>query len=213
MKVAGAQPKSTRAATAKTKPSETPFASASSTGTGKRSASVEATRNAVTPASVVHDPGSRKNVTVAAIYAETPTTETGATTASSLAGGSARPLIQRGGALPGEVQPDTDAVRRSDCNQRSDDKQGCDLRVPLKHGNPSRWVPHCCAFSITALRAGITRRGENPWGLPNPPFEGLASPDRVFRHDPRSQPAGIEPRAARRGVRGGGSGAPAGRRR
>ena len=56
MKVAGAQPKSTRAATAKTKPSETPFASAPSTGTGKRSASVEATRNAATPAIVVARP-------------------------------------------------------------------------------------------------------------------------------------------------------------
>src|SRR6478735_5238828 len=207
MKVAGAQPKSTRAATAKTKPSETPFASASSTGTGKRSASVEATRNAVTPASVVHDPGSRKNVIVAARYAATPTTETGATTASSLAGGSARPLIQRGGPLPGEVQPDAGAVRRRDRQQRDEDEQSRDLRVPLKHGNPSRWVPHCSPFSITTLRAGITRRGENPWGEPNPPFEGLASPDRVFRHAPRSQPAGIEPRAARRGRRAGGAGA------
>ena len=72
MKVAGAQPKSTSAATAKTKPSETPFASASSTGTGKRSASVEATRNAETPASVVHDPGSRKNVNVAATIRRDP---------------------------------------------------------------------------------------------------------------------------------------------
>src|SRR6187549_2065007 len=127
MKVAGAQPKSTSAATAKTKPSETPFASASSTGTGKRSASVEATRKALTPARVVHDPGLVKNVYVAARYAATPTTETGATTASSLAGGSARPLIERGGPLPGEVQPDAEAVRRSDGHERNDDEQGRDL--------------------------------------------------------------------------------------
>jgi hypothetical protein len=91
--VAGAQPKSTRPATAKTNPSETPFASAPSTGTGNRSARVAATRKAVTPPTVVHDPGSRKKVMVAARNAATPTRETGATTARSLAGGSARPLI------------------------------------------------------------------------------------------------------------------------
>src|SRR4051794_39697763 len=138
--VAGAQPKSTSAATAKTKPSETPFASAPSTGTGKRSASVEATRNAVTPASVVHDPGSRKKVYVAARYAPIPTRETGATTARSLAGGSARPLIQEGAALPGEVeaQPRFETVRGSDGDECRDDEQSRDLRVPLKHGDPSR---------------------------------------------------------------------------
>src|SRR3954447_12603050 len=142
MKVAGAQPKSTRAATANTKPRETPFASAPSTGTGNRSASVDATRKAVTPASVVHDPGSRKNVIVAARYAATPIRETGATTARSLAGGSARPLMQRGGPLPGEVQPDAGAVRNREGDQGSHDEQSSDLRIPLKHGDPSRWVPH-----------------------------------------------------------------------
>jgi hypothetical protein len=91
--VAGAQPKSTSAATVKTNPSETPFASAPSTGTGKRSARVDATRNATTPTTVVVDPGSRAKKNVAAQNAATPTRETGATTASNLAGGSALPLI------------------------------------------------------------------------------------------------------------------------
>src|SRR6476469_2247656 len=110
MKVAGAQPKSTSPATAKTKPSETPFASAPSTGTGKRSVRIAATRNAPTPRMISGDRVSRANTNVAARYAATPTRETGATTASNLAGGSARPLIQRGGALPVEVQPDAVAV-------------------------------------------------------------------------------------------------------
>src|SRR6185437_8668514 len=103
MNVAGAQPKSTSAASAKTKPRETPFASAPSTGTGKRSASVEAMRNAPTPAIVVAEPGSRAKATVATAYAGMPTSETGATTASSLAGGCARRLI-RVATLPGEVE-------------------------------------------------------------------------------------------------------------
>src|SRR6478752_5451310 len=100
MNVAGAQPKSTSAATAKTKPSETPFASAPSTGTGNRSASVDATTNATTPATVVAEPGLCKKENVAARCAATPSRETGATTASSLAGGSARTLIRSD--LPGE---------------------------------------------------------------------------------------------------------------
>src|SRR6478672_10576273 len=89
MKVAAPQPKITSAATAKTKPSERPFASASSTGTGNRSASVDATRNAAMPAILPVEPGSCRNENVAATYAATPTSETGATTASSRTGGSA----------------------------------------------------------------------------------------------------------------------------
>src|SRR4051812_36981587 len=104
MNVAGPQPKRISSATAKTKPSETPFASAPSTGTGKRSARVEASRNATTPSIVVVEPGLLKKENVAARYAATPTSETGATTASSLAGGSARPLIFELLALPGEVE-------------------------------------------------------------------------------------------------------------
>src|SRR5437588_3161801 len=80
MIVAGAQPKRTRAATVKTNPRETPFASAPSTGTGNRSARVDAIRNAATPATIVAEPGSRAKTTVAAMNAATPTMETGATT-------------------------------------------------------------------------------------------------------------------------------------
>src|SRR3954453_12031763 len=95
MKVPAPQPKRISSATAKTNPSETPLASAPSTGTGKRSASVEATRKATTPTTVVVEPGSRAKTYVAAQNAATPTRETGATTASNLAGGSALPLISR----------------------------------------------------------------------------------------------------------------------
>src|SRR5471032_1644696 len=90
MKVAGAQPKRTSAATANTKPSDTPLASVPSTGTGRRSANVDAARNATTPATVAGRPGCNTNSIVAARYAAIPAIETGATTASSLAGGSTR---------------------------------------------------------------------------------------------------------------------------
>src|SRR5512146_2417307 len=134
MNVAGAHPNSTRAATAKTKPSETPFASAPSTGTGKRSASVEATRNAPTPASVVPEPGARANATVATAYAVMPTRETGTTTASNLAGGCARPLI-RGATLPGEVESPPGEVGeiRGDCEKRHRCQNRRHLGVPLEH--------------------------------------------------------------------------------
>src|SRR4051794_11451991 len=94
----------TRAATANTNPSETPFASFPSTGTGKRSASVEARRNAAIPAPSAVEPGCVTNQKGAARYAAPPTTETGTTTARSLAGGSARPLIARKRPFPGEVE-------------------------------------------------------------------------------------------------------------
>src|SRR3954463_16799904 len=123
MKVAGAQPKSTRAATANTKPSETPFASAPSTGTGNRSASVEATRKAKTPTTVVSDPGSLTKENVAARYAATPTRETGPTTARSLAGGSARRIIPRG-LLPGEVEnPGEVGEQAGDRDESRDDDE------------------------------------------------------------------------------------------
>jgi hypothetical protein len=56
---------------------------------------VDATRKIPTPAITVVDPGSLRKENVAARYATTPTRETGATTASSLAGGSALPFISR----------------------------------------------------------------------------------------------------------------------
>src|SRR3954447_25629131 len=102
--VAGAHPNSTSAATAKTKPRETPFASAPSTGTGNRSVSIDASRNATTPSTTVVDPGSRRKTIVATRYAPTPTNDTGATTASSFVGGSALTLIPTGRRLPGEVE-------------------------------------------------------------------------------------------------------------
>src|SRR3954462_8231709 len=141
-KVAGAQPNRSRAATAKTKPSETPFASAPSTGTGNRSASVEASRNAPTPTTVVVEPGSPAKENVAATYAATPTRETGATTARSLAGGSTRPLINER-VLPGEVGSRPGEVgklaREDHKGRQNHDRRH--LRVPLNHQNPPSRVP------------------------------------------------------------------------
>src|SRR3954447_25859869 len=138
MKVPAPQPKRISSATAKTNPSETPFASAPSTGTGKRSARVEATRKANTPRIVVADPGLLKKETVAARYAATPTRETGATTASSLAGGSARPLIVSGRLLPGEVddRPGEIGEAAGERNEQRNDQDHHHLRVPLEHGIP-----------------------------------------------------------------------------
>src|SRR5947209_4099684 len=122
------------AASAKTKPSETPFASAPSTGTGNHSARVEATRNAPTPATVVAEPGSRANATVATAYAVRPTRETGATTASNLAGGCARPLI-RVATLPGEVERAPGEV--GEISRDGEQSRRCQNRrhlcVPLEH--------------------------------------------------------------------------------
>src|SRR5260221_775471 len=140
--VAGAQPKSTSAATVKANPSETRFASAPSTGTGKRSARVDATRNASTPTTVVVEPGSRTKKNVAAQNAATPTRETGATTASNLAGGSALPLISL---LPGEVReiPGEVAEQRRNHDKQGHKHEGCVLRGPLKHSRrPLNPVPH-----------------------------------------------------------------------
>src|SRR3954471_21931799 len=134
MKVPAPQPKRISSASAKTKPSETPFASAPSTGTGKRSARVEASRNAPTPAIVVAEPGSPANSTVATAYAVRPTRETGATTASSLAGGCARPLIPAA-TLPGEVEspPGEIGEIRGQRQQRHHCQDRRHLRVPLEH--------------------------------------------------------------------------------
>src|SRR5437764_5917673 len=119
----------TSAATAKTNPSETPFASFPSTGTGNRSASVDARRNAATPAIRAVDPGCATNHTVAARYAATPTRETGATTARSLAGGSARPFIEGRRPLPGEVEAFdvSPAVQRSERDEQGQHEEGGQL--------------------------------------------------------------------------------------
>src|SRR6476661_6772334 len=183
MNVAGAQPNRTRAATAKTKPSETPFASAPSTGTGNRSVSIEASRNAPTPSTTVVEPGSRRKTKVAARYAPTPTSDTGATTARSFAGGSALELIRVGRRLPGEVEAAVAEGRdaegregehgRHDHRDQNDER---DLRVPLKHGNPLHELPHHGGFSdrhtwVTSPEGGngvqfceIPRTGERKGG-------------------------------------------------
>jgi hypothetical protein len=84
-----AQPKRTIEATPKTNESETPR-STPSTGTGKRSASVEAVSSAAMPRSVVVLCGTTANDAAAAQATPRPATQTGRRTARTRGGGRAR---------------------------------------------------------------------------------------------------------------------------
>src|ERR1700745_1719803 len=95
-----AQPKSTIEATPKTNESDTPPVSTPSTGTGKRSARVEAASSAARPMSVVVLCGGTANEAAAAHATPRPATHTGTRTASNRGGGKARRVMQ---ALPVQV--------------------------------------------------------------------------------------------------------------
>ena len=88
-----AQPKRTIDATPKTNESETPPVSTPSTGTGNRSASVEALSNAASPSSVAALCGVIANETAAAHATPSPAAHTGTRTARSRGGGKARRVI------------------------------------------------------------------------------------------------------------------------
>src|SRR5262245_65568341 len=95
-----AQPKRTIDATPKTNESDTPPVSTPSTGTGKRSARVEAASSAARPTSVVVLCGVTANEAAAAQATPRPATHTGRRTASNRGGGKARRGVQ---ALPEQV--------------------------------------------------------------------------------------------------------------
>src|SRR4029450_12210885 len=90
-----AQPKRTIEATPKTNESETPPVSTPSTGTGKRSARVEARRSAARPSSVVVLCGVTAKDTTAAQVTPRPAAQTGRRTARSRGGGKTRRVMSR----------------------------------------------------------------------------------------------------------------------
>src|SRR5512133_1077260 len=101
-----AQPKRTIEATPKTNESETPPVSTPSTGTGKRSARVEASRSAARPSSVAVLCGVTAKDTTAAQVTPRPAAQTGTSTARSRDGGKTRRVMSR---LPVQVVVDLDA--------------------------------------------------------------------------------------------------------
>src|ERR1700745_1397938 len=103
-----AQPKSTIEATPKTNESETPPVSIPSTGTGKRSARVEALSSAASPSRVAVWCGVTANEIAAAHATPTPAIQTGTMTARTRVGGRTRRVITRlpvgvGGGLFGQA--------------------------------------------------------------------------------------------------------------
>jgi len=90
-----AQPKSTIEATPKTKDSETPPVSIPSTGTGKRSARVEAVSSAAKPTRVVVLCGVTAKEIAPAHATPRPAAQTGAMTARTRVGGRTRFFIAR----------------------------------------------------------------------------------------------------------------------
>src|SRR5215217_4867528 len=95
-----AQPKRTIEATPKTNESETPPVSTPSTGTGNRSAKVEALTSAAMPSSVAAWCGVVAKATAAAHVTPSPPMQTGARTTSSRGGGKTRRVMSR---LPVQV--------------------------------------------------------------------------------------------------------------
>src|SRR3954462_14461864 len=99
-----------------------------------------------------------------------PTSDTGATTASNFAGGSALPLICGGRSLPGEVEAAAaeggEREHRREGHRDQDDER--DLRVPLKHGIPLHELPQSRGLCGTSGETNITRWGERGLGLADP---------------------------------------------
>src|SRR5919197_4591219 len=129
-----AQPKRTIEATPNTKESETPPVSTSSTGTGKRSARVEALRSAASPSSVVALCGVTANDPAAAHATPSPATQTGTRTARSRGGGRTRRVTTR---LPVEVVSLVDP-QAAECNQdeREGGGKGDETRTPVQQRQP-----------------------------------------------------------------------------
>src|SRR5262249_45214005 len=126
------QPKRTIAATPNTNASEMPFASRSSTGTGKRSARSDAPRKAASPAKTVALWDSAPNEIAAATTVARPARQTGATTGARFQRVSADSLIGRPSPL--EETSDIDPAQRGrKREQRRHDQQKAKTRLPLRH--------------------------------------------------------------------------------
>src|SRR3954470_11605207 len=150
-----AQPKRTIDATPKTKESETP-GSIPSTGTGKRSAKVDAARSATRPISVVVLCCESANETAPASVTARPARQTGATTARSRGGGSWWSTSP----LPVQIQYVAPTADDGDREERKDSDEHEQAGSPLQHRQPpSRWN---MTSAILEARPGccIPRTGE-----------------------------------------------------
>src|SRR5919197_4855063 len=136
-----AHPKRTIEATPKTNESETPGGPTPSTGTGKRSASIDAVTSAASPSSVVVLWGVTANDTIAAHVTTSPATQTGATTASKRGGGRARCLTAP---LPVQVVPAQVVVRACEREQEQNEDHGerNEAWTPLQHRQPPQKTRH-----------------------------------------------------------------------
>src|SRR5689334_6984754 len=131
-----AQPKRTIEATPKTNESDTPPASIPSTGTGKRSASVDAPSSAARPISVVVLCGVTAKDARAARVTARPAAQTGTITARSRVGGETREGMAP---LPVEVVTDLDAeTGQHDRDEHDDGDQSDEPWLPVEHVVPPR---------------------------------------------------------------------------
>src|SRR6476619_318850 len=155
-----AQPNSTIDATPKTKESDTPPVSIPSTGTGKRSARVEAASSAARPTRVVVLCGVTANESTAAHATPKPAAQTGAMTARTRVGGRTRLVMAR---LPVQVVGELfgQATER-DQDEREDGDEGDESWAPVQHLQP----PQDACRTPTSLdphaARHITRKGELP---------------------------------------------------
>src|SRR5215218_685335 len=159
-----AQPKRTIEATPKTNESETPPVSTPSTGTGKRSASVEARSSAARPSSVVVLCGVTAKDTTAAEVTPRPAAHTGTSTARSRGGGKTRRVMSR---LPVQVVVDLDAeAAERDENERENGGDDNESRLPVQHVKPPpRLLCRTPPIVEVVGPGGIPRKGE-PQALP-----------------------------------------------
>src|SRR5436305_10255933 len=129
-----AQPKSTIEATPKTNESETPPVSIPSTGTGKRSARVEAASSARRPTSVVVLCGVTAKDTAPAHATPRPAAQTGTMTARTRAGGRTRCVMAR---LPVEVVGELDAeAGERNQDERENGGQSDESWLPVEQRQP-----------------------------------------------------------------------------
>src|SRR5215831_5535502 len=196
-----AQPNKTIEATPKTNDSETPGGPTPSTGTGKRSASVDAIMSAATPRMVVVLCGVIAKETIAAHVTARPARQTGMTTASRRGGGKARCLTAP---LPVQVQPVLEAcAEQCDQKQRDNGGKGNEARTPLQHLQPPHGSEHNGEILPVAANGHIPRKGEllrlallalDQAGLgerPAPPGKRLAVPAGQ-RHDRDALARGVD---------------------
>src|SRR5215217_2080514 len=147
-----AQPKRTIEATPNTNESETPPVSTPSTGTGKRSASVEARSSAARPSSVVVLCGVPAKDTTAAAVTPRPAAQTGTSTASSRGGGKTRRVMSR---LPVQVVVDLDAeAAERDEHERENGGGGNESRLPVQQCETSPSVALQNAADCRCCRSG-----------------------------------------------------------